>query len=46
MSGSNVTTSMVGLENGHIRKNLNQNEPQKYSWERRRRRIVMSMEAT
>ena len=29
----NVTTSMVGLKNGHIRKNLTQNgEPQRYSW--------------
>ena len=35
----NVTTCMVGLENGHIRKNPTQNgEPQRYSWERRRRR--------
>ena len=29
----NVTTSMVGFKNGHIRKNLTQNgEPQRYSW--------------
>ena len=29
----NVTTSMAGLKNGHIRKNLIQNgEPQRYSW--------------
>ena len=42
----NVTTSMVGLktktkpQNGHISKNLTKNgEPQRYSWERRRRRI-------
>ena len=29
----NVTTSMVGLKNGHIRKNLTQNgEPQRPSW--------------
>ena len=29
----NVTTSMVGLKNGHIHKNLTQNgEPQKSSW--------------
>ena len=29
----NVTISMVGLKNGHIRKNLSQNdEPQRYSW--------------
>ena len=29
----NVTTSMVGLRNGHIRKNLTQNgEAQRYSW--------------
>ena len=35
----NVTTSMVGLKNSHIRKNLTQNgEPQRYSWECRRRR--------
>ena len=35
-----VTTSMVGLKNGHIRKNLTQNgEPQRNSWERRRRRL-------
>ena len=35
----NVTTSMVGLENGHISTNFTQNgEPQRYSWERWRRR--------
>ena len=35
----NVTTSMVGLKNSHIDKNLTQNgEPQESSWERRRRR--------
>ena len=29
----NVTTSMVGLKNGHICKNLTKNgEPQRYSW--------------
>ena len=29
----NVMTSMVGLKNGHIRKNLTQNgETQRYSW--------------
>ena len=29
----NVITSMFGLQNGHIRKNLTQNgEPQKYNW--------------
>ena len=29
----NVTTSMVALKNGHIRKNLTKNgEPQRYSW--------------
>ena len=29
----NMTTSMVGLRNGHIRKNLTQKgEPQRYSW--------------
>ena len=29
----NVTTSMVRLKNGHVRKNLTQNgEPQRYSW--------------
>ena len=34
----NVTTSMVGLKNGHICKNLIQNgEPQTYSWAHRRR---------
>ena len=37
----NVTASMVGLKNGHIRKNLTQNgEPQYYSWECRRRRTT------
>ena len=31
-----VTTSMVGLRNGHLRKNLTQNdEPQRYSWEQK-----------
>ena len=35
----NVTTSMVGLKIGHIRKNLTQSgEPQRYNWERRSRR--------
>ena len=35
----NVTTSVVGLKNCHIHKNLTQNgEPQKYSWGMRRRR--------
>ena len=35
----NVTTSMVGLKSGDILKNLTQNgEPQRYSWECRRRR--------
>ena len=36
----NVTTSIVGInKNGHTRKNLTQNnEPHKYSWERRLRR--------
>ena len=35
----NVATSIVGFENGHLRKNLTQNsEPQRYSWEHRRRR--------
>ena len=34
----NVTTSMVGLKNNHIGKNLTQNdEPQGYRWECRRR---------
>ena len=38
----NVTTSVVGLDNGHIHKNLTQNgEPQTYSWECRRRRNGM-----
>ena len=38
----NVTTAMVGLKKGHIRKNLTKNgEPQRYSWERRRRRRRM-----
>ena len=33
----NVTTCMVGLENGHIRKNLTENgEPLRSGWERRR----------
>ena len=37
----NVTTSMVGFKNGHIHENLTQNdEPQRYSWERRMRREV------
>ena len=37
----NVTTSMVGLGNGYISKNLTQNgEPQIYSWERRSRRRI------
>ena len=35
----NVTTSMVGLENGHIHKNLTQNgEPQGYSWGRQKKK--------
>ena len=35
-----VTISMVGLTNGHIRKNLTQNgEPQRYSWEGKRRMV-------
>ena len=38
--GRNMTTSMVGLENGPIHKNLTKNgEPQRYSWECRRRRL-------
>ena len=37
-----VTTSMFGLKNAQIRKNLTKNgEPQRYSWERRRRRRRM-----
>ena len=33
-----VTTSVVGLKNNHIRKNLAQKgDPQRYSWEHRRR---------
>ena len=35
----NVTTFIVQLKNGHMRKNLTQNDvPQRYSWEHRRRR--------
>ena len=35
----NVTASMVGFKNGHIRKNLTKNnELQRYSWESNRRR--------
>ena len=35
----NVATFMVGLKNGQIRENFTKNvEPQRYSWERRRRR--------
>ena len=35
----NVTISMAELKNGHICKNLTKNgEPQRHSWERRRRR--------
>ena len=35
----NVTTFMVGLENGHMHKNLTKNgEAQRYCWEHRRRR--------
>ena len=40
----NVTISMVGLRNGYICKNLTQNcEPQKYSWECRRKRRLLKM---
>ena len=39
----NVTTSMVGLKNGHIRKNLTKShEPQRYSWEDRGRRRIQN----
>ena len=39
----NVTTFMVGLENGHMHKNLTKNgEAQRYCWEHRRRRSVDS----
>ena len=35
----NVTTSMVGLKNDHIRNNLTQNgEPQRYSWEMQKKK--------
>ena len=38
----NVTTSMVGLKNSHICTNLTKNdEPQRYSWESRRKRRRM-----
>ena len=38
---STKTSSMFGLQNSHIRKNLTQNgESQRYSWECRRRRIL------
>ena len=34
----NVTTSVVGLENGHIRKHLAKiGEPQRYSWEKQKK---------
>ena len=37
--GRNANTSMAGLKNGHIPKNITQNgEPQRHSWEYRRRR--------
>ena len=37
------TTSTVGLKYGHIRKNLTKNgEPQRHSWEGRRRRRKIS----
>ena len=37
----NVTTSMVGLKNGYICNNLTKNgEPQRYSWESKRRKKV------
>ena len=39
----NVTTSIAGLKNGHIDKNLTQNgEPQRYYWEHRRSRNISS----
>ena len=39
----NVTTSIFGLKNGHMRKYFTQNGwPQRYSWEGRRRRILGS----
>ena len=38
-----LATSMVGLKNGHICKNLTKNgEPQRYSWEHRKRRRRIS----
>ena len=38
--GQNVTTSIVGFKNGHVRTNLTQNgETQRYNRGRRRRRI-------
>ena len=42
--GQNATTSMVGLKNGHIRKNLIQNgDLQRSRWKCRRRRRRMSV---
>ena len=42
-----MTTSMVGLKNGHIHKILTQNcESQRYSWEHRRRRKPPSVALT
>ena len=38
----NVTTSMVGLKNGHIRKNLTQNgEPQRHSWGTQKKKFAV-----
>ena len=40
----NVTTLMVGLKNGHIRKNLTKNgEPQRYSWgtQKKKKKIMV-----
>ena len=37
----NVTTLMVGLKNGHIRKNLTQSgEPQRYSWGTKKKKML------
>ena len=39
----NVTTSMVGLRNGQYTKISKNGEPQRYSWEHRRRRRAPSL---
>ena len=43
----NVTTSVVGLENGQTRKHLTKyGEPQRYSRERKRRRVTLTTSQT